>query len=121
MACWSSLTACGASGRVTRPTSSCSTGSKAAATFLDFRRPATAPNRRLAATRTGACVAARGTASEGSMYIVSTLWKFGSPGQANEAIRRLRDSFGPLVRAQGGFRSWYLAASGVDEAVSLTL
>jgi heme-degrading monooxygenase HmoA len=55
------------------------------------------------------------------MYIVSTLWKFGSPGQANEAIRRLRDSFGPLVRAQGGFRSWYLAASGVDEAVSLTL
>ena len=55
------------------------------------------------------------------MYIVATLWKFGSPGQASEGLQRLRDSFGPLVQAQPGLRVWYLASTGADECVSLSL
>ena len=55
------------------------------------------------------------------MYLVTTLWKFGSPSQAREALQRLRDSFGPLIRAQPGLRVWYLAAMATDECVSMSV
>ena len=55
------------------------------------------------------------------MYLVTTLWKFGSPAQSREALQRLRDSFGPLIRAQPGLRVWYLAATATDECVSMSL
>ena len=55
------------------------------------------------------------------MYLVTTLWKFGSPAQAREALQRLRDSFGPLIRAQPGLRVWYLAAVATDECVSMSV
>ena len=55
------------------------------------------------------------------MYLVITLWKFGSPAQAREALQRLRDSFGPLIRVQPGLRVWYLAAVAADEGVSMSV
>lgn len=55
------------------------------------------------------------------MYTVISLWKFGGPGQANEALRRLRDDFGPLIRQQPGLRHWYAVATGADEAATLTI
>ncbi len=55
------------------------------------------------------------------MYVVTTLWKFGSPGQAREALQRLRDSFGPLIHAQPGLRVWYLAAVATDECMSMSV
>lgn len=53
------------------------------------------------------------------MYVVLSLWKFGSADQADEAIRRFRDGFGPLIRVQPGLRHWYLALTGADEAATL--
>lgn len=55
------------------------------------------------------------------MYLVSSVWKFGNPYQATEAVRRLRTSFGPLIREQAGFRHWYLAVTGANEAVSVSI
>ncbi len=55
------------------------------------------------------------------MYLVTTLWKFGSPAQAREALQRLRDSFGPLIGAQAGLRVWYLASVATDECVSMSV
>lgn len=55
------------------------------------------------------------------MYLVASQWKFGSPSQAREALRRLRDDFGPLIRDQPGLQSWYLATTGADEAMTISL
>lgn len=55
------------------------------------------------------------------MYTAISLWIFGSPAQANEAIRRLRDDFGPLVRQQPGLRHWFTIATGADEAATVSV
>lgn len=55
------------------------------------------------------------------MYTVISLWKFGSPAQATEAVRRMREDFGPLIRRQPGLRHWCLVVTGVDEAATVSL
>lgn len=55
------------------------------------------------------------------MYTVISLWQFGSPAQANEAVRRMRVDFGPLVRRQPGLSHWYLVVTGVAEAATVSL
>ena len=55
------------------------------------------------------------------MYMVTSLWKFGNAEEAQLAIARFRDGFGPLVTAQAGMQSWYLMTPSADEAVTVTI
>lgn len=55
------------------------------------------------------------------MYAVTSLWKFGSARQMEEAVRRFRDDFSVFIGAQPGLHHWYLAVTGADEAVTLSV
>lgn len=54
------------------------------------------------------------------MYVVATLWKFAGADEAREALRRLRDDYGPLMRREASLRDWYLVAVGAEEALVLS-
>lgn len=55
------------------------------------------------------------------MYAVTSVWKFGSPEQMDEAVRRFRRDFSSLIGAQPGLQSWYLAVTGADEALTVAI
>ncbi len=55
------------------------------------------------------------------MYMVTSLWKFGSAGQAREAVARFREGLAPLLGRQAGLRHWHLAVTGADEAITMAI